>query len=237
MGGFGKTIIAAALVSLSLAACDEGRIYDDTVIGSRDGITVRLSGQLSGIGTWPGGYNVVVAGFDDRSDYALISKSVGVPDEDGNVEVEMTGVGDGVVTLELCVINRLRQRVVTFASVPAGNTSVVDIDAGVLDVSMFGAIQSSVFGTTCSNCHGASNHAAAGLYLTEGMSYGSLVGQPSVKDDAMLRVSPGDASSSMLYQTVAGDVSATWNYDHTKEIISVVTLDLIKDWIDDGAKQ
>ncbi|MCM1518159.1 MAG: hypothetical protein NC117_05930 [Pseudoflavonifractor sp.] len=237
MRRLGKTIIMAAVISGSLAACDEGRIYDDTAIDSREGVTVRLSGRLSGLDTWPGGYSVVVAGFDDRSDYALISKSVGYPDADGLVEVEMTGVGEGVTTVELCVVNRLRQRVATFASVPAGGGRVIDIDAGTVDVSMFGTVQSAVFSTTCANCHGASNHAAAGLYLTEGHSYGSLVSQPSVKDAAMMRVSLGDASSSMLYQALATDVSTSWNYDHTKEIISIVTLDLIKDWIDGGARQ
>lgn len=82
---------------------------------------------------------------------------------------------------------------------------------------------------------GASNHAAAGLYLTDGRSRESLVGVRSALVDGAMRVSPGNARASVLWQAVATDVSAAWRYDHTVEIPSESTRRLIEAWIDGGA--
>lgn len=229
-------LAVAALISLS--SCDEGRIYDDTDVVEERGVRVSMTGRLSGLDTWPDGYTVVLAAFDGKSDYAIVAKPVGTVPEGGDVSMEMEVTGGEPAAVELCAVNRLRRRVATFASVPCNAfMNGVELDAGDVDVSMFSAIQHDVFNTTCANCHGASTHAAAGLYLTEGHSYSSLVGVGSQLLPDAQRVALGDADVSVLYNAIATDLSAGWRYDHTKEIISTITIDLIKDWIDNGAQQ
>ena len=49
----------------SLIACDDGKIYDETVIVTGEGRTLKLTGQITGVESWPEEYSVVVAGFGD----------------------------------------------------------------------------------------------------------------------------------------------------------------------------
>lgn len=217
------------------ASCDDGRIYEENVSLPEEGRVVKLTGLLSGAGNWSSGYTVVIAGFNDESDYAVIAKAVPAAD---TREVVLSGISEEVTKLELCVISRLRKRVVTFRTFDCPVTAdTIRVEAGTLNVGMYAAIQDRLFNTTCANCHGASTQAAAGLFLTEGKSHAALVGQPSLKVPGELLVEPGKASRSVLYQALFTDLSAGWNYDHTKEVLSSEMEDVLEDWIDDGAKE
>lgn len=79
------------------------------------GHVLKLTGRFSGLGNWADGYSVVVAGFNDKSEYAVITKSLPLNQPDGT-EVVMTfgGINDEVTALKLCVINRLRECVAVF---------------------------------------------------------------------------------------------------------------------------
>ena len=61
---------------IGLHACDEGRIYENAVVATGEGRTVKMTGRISGVDKWSGDYSVVVAGFDDESDYAIIITAV-----------------------------------------------------------------------------------------------------------------------------------------------------------------
>lgn len=218
-----------------VSSCDDGRIYDDVTASGGSGdaaATVRFSGNLDGLDSWHGGYSVVIAGFGD-SDYAEVSKTV-----TGGV-FEMGGVTDDIKTVELCVVNRLRKRVATFASVdPVKDADgYIDFDAGDVDVAMYRAVQSAVFDAACVQCHGGSNHSAASLDLTASGSYDALAGVVSVKSPDMMRVTPGDASASVLWRALATDMSDDWAYRHHTIISNTTSVDLVKDWIDAGAKK
>ena len=109
--------ILLGLGILCWVSCDEGRIYEAVPATAEGGRTVKFTGKVTGMDTWPSGYTVAVAGFDAKSEYALTSANV-MPSqagEDGMVQVVMSGVTDEVTQIELCVINRIRERVVTFA--------------------------------------------------------------------------------------------------------------------------
>lgn len=231
-------IIISSIVAVLLSSCDDGKIYDDTIITQEEGISVKLIGKLSGIDKWPSNYNIALAGFGD-SEYAITSKDVTTVDENStDVNIVMSGVNSQVKTIELCAIDRLRKRVVTFGSIECNqSTDTLLFDVGSVDVGMFNAIQESVFNLTCAQCHGGSNYAAAGLYLTQGKSYAALVNQPSKLIENQLLVNPGDASASTLYNILNSDITSSWGYDHSVEILSTSTLDLIKNWIDTGAKE
>ena len=119
---------AGLLALLALAAsCDDGRLYADRLILPEEGRVVRLTATLDGLDTWADGYSVVLAGFGEGSDYAVIAKSVQAAD-DGTVDITMSGVAEEVTTLEVCAINRIRKRIAPpspttpSASTPAGWT-------------------------------------------------------------------------------------------------------------------
>mgnify|MGYP000007785682 FL=1 len=88
--------ILLGLGILWLVSCDEGRIYEAVPATAEGGRTVKFTGKVTGMDTWPSGYTVAVAGFDAKSEYALTSANV-MPSqagEDGTVQVVMSGVTD-----------------------------------------------------------------------------------------------------------------------------------------------
>lgn len=231
--------IGMALALLwGLASCDDGPIYEKSQ-GTTDGKTARMEGTLTGLATWPSKYNVAIAGFSDEDKYAVISKVITSAniDEDGHVDITLSGIPDEVKTVELCVINRLRQRVVTLHSEDAADGHIA-FDVGTVDVGMYAAIQKHLFDTSCTACHGASTFAAAGLNLTEGKSYDQMVNRASSKVAGLDIVTPGDAEGSVLHQVLNTDLSATWHQNHSdmlnKERQAEV-LTMLDDWINNGA--
>lgn len=219
-----------------LCGCDEGRIEEDLAVGAAEGRTVRLEAELHGLATWPDGYSVVVAGFSPGGAYAEISKPVASStDSDGRCVFEMGGVGSDVTVVELCAIDRLRRRVATFVSVDADGTGTISLDPGVVDVSMYAAVQTEVFDTRCVQCHGRTGHAAASLRLTADASHADLVGVSSVKEPDLLRVDACSSGTSLLYRALTTDMTRTWGYDHSVEVVDDVLTALLRDWIDTGA--
>lgn len=226
-----------------LSACDEGRIPEKEIVMTEEGRVAKLSCSIKGLSTWASGYNVVIAGFKESSSYAVTSVNISSSSvqEGENVDLVLSGISDEVSTIEVCVINRLRERVASFSSTEALDTSdTIRIDAGALDVSMYNAIQQTVFTPSCAACHGSAAGTPSGhLYLTEGNSYADLYDVYSTKVDNRKRVNPGNAEESVLYQVLTTDLSAGWHYDHLPLLDdddSDNLLTLIRDWIDSGAQ-
>lgn len=79
-------------------SCDDGRIYEKEVTLPQEGLTLKLTGHLTGVDTWPEKYTLCVAGFTDESDYAVLSKVI-APDhaasgEEGLVQHNHTDLLD-----------------------------------------------------------------------------------------------------------------------------------------------
>ncbi|MDY5238143.1 hypothetical protein [Bacteroides helcogenes] len=234
-----KLILILALLVTMFASCDDGRIYEKTVVVPEEGFTLKLTGNISGISNWPDKYSVVIAGFGENSEYAIISKIIPAPSVDGgSVQVTLSGIGDDVTTLELCVLNRLRKRIVSYKTLNdlTADADTIYMDAGTVDVGMYSTIQNKVFNENCVGCHGRSNFAAKNLFLTDGKSYDALVNRASNVDTEKLLVSPGSAQESFLHFVL--NRNGDTQHDHA-DILSTKTslLTLIDDWIDGGAKQ
>jgi hypothetical protein len=236
-------LFAGIIAFMGLQACDEGRLYEDEIPISPEGRTVTLTAHLTGLATWPDpSMYVVLAGFNDDSDYALINKSVPIPTTEGDeVSVVLSGIKENVTRVELCAINRLRKHIVSFYTIDESkltSSNEIEVDAGTLNVGMYNTIQERIFSATCANCHGAATSAAAGLYLTAGKSHDAIVNVPSKKLPDMNIVEPGDAAKSALYQAISTDVTITdeWRYNHTAEVVDDGLLALIRQWITHGAK-
>ena len=43
---------------IGLHACDEGRIYENAVVATGEGRTVKMTGRISGVDKWSGDYSV-----------------------------------------------------------------------------------------------------------------------------------------------------------------------------------
>ena len=234
-------IILWALAVCLFSACDDGRIYPETA-ATAEGKTVVMEGVLNGLDNWSSNYRVSIAGFEDANDeYASVSKVITTSDiKDGKTTVELSGLKSEIKLVRLCILDRLRRHIVTFNEVDVSNaTEPVKMDVGTVNISMFNAIQQNYFNTTCANCHGASNRAAAGLYLTEGKSYNALVGADSRKVEGKKLVEPNNAANSVLHmvlnqQSVEG-ISMD-HYDLVSEKNKLTILPLIDSWINNGAK-
>ena len=164
-----------------------------------------MEGVLNGLDNWSSNYRVSIAGFEDANDeYASVSKVITTSDiKDGKTTVELSGLKSEIKLVRLCILDRLRRHIVTFNEVDVSNaTEPVKMDVGTVNISMFNAIQQNYFNTTCANCHGASNRAAAGLYLTEGKSYNALVGADSRKVEGKKLVEPNNAANSVLHMVL-----------------------------------
>lgn len=237
-----KNHILATLLGLTaivFGACDDGHIPEKAV-SFKDGRVVKLTATLTGMENWPDEYSVAVAGFDGTDDYAVISKAIS-KNVEGSMSIVLSGINDNVSNVQLCVLDRLRRHVVTFREMELERTrDTMYMDVGSVDVSMFNAIQQGYLNTTCANCHGASNRAAAGLYLTEGRSYDAMVGKPSAKVSGINMVEPGDAGNSLLHiilhqESVEG-ISMT-HRDLVSEKNEQSILPLIDSWINNGASR
>ena len=237
-----SSIVLLVFAFFLSSACDDGRIYPETDI-LPEGRTVLLEGSLEGLENWPADYRVSIAGFEGADDeYANVSKVISSSDViNGKVSVELSGIKENITLVRLCILDRLRKHIVSFKEVDISKADeLVRMDVGTIDISMLNAIQISYFNTTCANCHGASNRAAAGLYLTEGKSYGSLVDVDSKKVEGKKLVAPGASSNSVLHmvlnqQSVEG-ISMD-HYDLVSEKNKMTILPLIDSWINNGAKE
>lgn len=245
----GKMKIMLRIFSLatifSLASCDDGPI-EKVTNATTGGKVVKIEGTITGLGTWSDRYDVAVAGFTEEAGnetmpYATISKVMTV-DDNNHASIVLSNIGSSVTSVEVCALNRLRQRIVTFASKdissePEGDT--IRYDFGTLDASMLAGVQTGIFNTTCTACHGDNGHAAASLNLTEGNSYAALVNQPSAKQPELSRVKPGNADSSLVWRVIYDDISAGWHQNHSDMLNkerAAGLIQLLQDWINDGAK-
>lgn len=230
-------VLVLALLLLHLISCDDGRIYADYDIDDET-TTIHVTANINGIDKWPKGYNIAIAAFGDDSEYAIVSKVISKPNNDLNhVDVRLSGITADATTVELCAIDALRRKVVSFYRVDFSHTGdTLHADAGNINADMYGAIQSQIFATTCTACHGGGETAAAGLYLTADRSRDALVNRTSRKEPALQLVTPGESHNSVLYKTLATDLSSSWRINHAQMVFEDIKLNLVADWIDNGCK-
>jgi hypothetical protein len=101
------------------------------------------------------------------------------------------------------------------------------------------SIQANIFTPTCavSGCHSGPG-AMLGLRLDAGSSYASLVNKASFYDTngTLLRVKPGDPDASFLIQKLEPNPAFGDRMPLTGCCLQQVTIDVIRQWIQDGAQ-
>lgn len=227
-----------------LTGCDDGPIHEKEYVPTTTGYTAVVKGTFKKQSTWTSGYSVVVAGFSDKSDYAIIQKTLAAKNnEDTEISTTLSNISDTTKTLEIAVVNSLRKRVATLFSyeIPANQQikDTIRLNVGELNVGMFATINKEIFqGKNCSRCH-ASPTATAHLDLTSDNAYKSIVGVESYKNPEYMRVKPGSADSSFLYKVITtGDERVAYNHPALFVDSKYATFQtIIKKWINDGAKE
>ena len=87
-----------------------------------------------------------------------------------------------------------------------------------------------IFSANCTNCHGNSG----GLNLSEDVSYDNLVNVTSQNYSPSLRVNPGSAANSVLWNKVLGSGNGN-QMPQGGPYLSQSDIDLIETWINEGA--
>lgn len=221
----------ALTAAILLSSCDDGRIYPDQTELTNIGRTIKIECRLTGTEAWriSPDYALSLAAFAGGSEYALVSRNIASSSLSDSV-LTLTGIPAEAQTVEICILDRLRKRVVTLASADA-SLNVVTIPS--LDVSPLSAAQQAVFTPTCSACHGG-GHNAGGVSLatmadTRRTTVGIAANHPD--EGASLRVAPGNPDASVLYRALTTDASASWAYDHSVEVVNPALRDIVGLWI------
>jgi hypothetical protein len=101
------------------------------------------------------------------------------------------------------------------------------------------SIQDNVFTVTCAvpGCHGGAG-AQQGLRLDPGFSAGNLISVPSPRDPNLIRVVPGDPDASFIIQKLQGtDGLLGDRMPDGGPYLTTATINVIRQWIQDGAPQ
>lgn len=222
-----------ATMTLLVAGCDDGKIYPDNSEMESSGFSVTMKGVLTGCGQYHDTqYIVALAAFETDNEFAIVSKNL----SDGADDVTITNIDPNAATIEICILSRLRKRVMTLASLSVETTTGTDVifNVGELNAAPFAAISSDIFTKTCLQCHGGTETPAAGLDLNASKAYADIVSIPSKVVENELIVDPGNASASTLWQAVATDISESWRFDHSN-LLTTDKSSFIESWINNGA--
>lgn len=233
-------------VSCMLASCDSGDILDKEVTVRESGKIVKLTATINGISDWGGKYNVAVAAFSGDNQYALSQRAIPENTAEGTtVSIVMNNLSTEVNTVELTLTNKLRQRILTLASMNIddfkADGDTIRMDLGTIRIDEMGCIQRGIFDVACIQCHGANGRSAGNLNLTEGNASACLVdvdAQSSVAGLGYKRIVAGNPSESLLYQILNPGGEDILHYNHTEVLSSQFknNLEEIKsllyEWID-----
>lgn len=138
---FFSFIINALLFSCLFVSCDDGKIYDEGRHVEIEGGIARVTAIILGVQTWPSDYTIVVAGFKKDDEYAAVAKTVKTAD-DGSMDLILKGISNEVNQIEVCVINKLRKRIVSFYQTDFTDSSdTLKLDIGTVNASLFNGIQ------------------------------------------------------------------------------------------------
>lgn len=102
----------------------------------------------------------------------------------------------------------------------------------------FDSIQNNIFSVTCAvpGCHGGAG-AQQGLRLDPGFAYGNLVNVASPRDSNLIRVIPTDPDKSFIIHKLEGTQTLGDRMPQGGPYLPQSTIDVIRQWIANGAPQ
>lgn len=228
------------LVLLMLSACDSGDVHE-VYRRATTGRTALLTGPIDEWEELPEGYNLALAAFGSSSQYALGQRILSSSDvENGRLRVALSELSDTVHTVELCVTNTLRKKVMSLqrlemASQPPQDT--VRLESALRALTAAACLQKGLFDEACIRCHGGGNQSARGLNLTEGHSMAMLVNVPAASHPELLRVAGGNPEESLLHRILAESGQDVLHVNHVEILHKLgVDTDVLRTFIDEWIK-
>lgn len=217
-------------------ACDSGDIYPETE-DNASGRSVSASYLFSNAGAFPENYKIVFATFSSSSSYPVSSTQISESNISNNsCNVSLSNVTDDAETVGLYLVQQYgSKKIHTFSESYISSFEEGNIEMGSCSVELasFSRIQNQVF-SQCIQCHGGSEYAAAGLYLTEGLSYSNLVEVQSINNSSKMRVMPGSFINSFIVDLLSDESGLRYNHSDLSTLNND-DLELIKTWISSGA--
>ncbi len=222
--------------SVFFISCDSGDIYPDE-FKSENGVVVKASFTFEELGTFPSSYQVLFGAFSDGKVEPIVSKTIVKPKQGEEVTITLSNLPDDATSLKLCLTTLGKQPVYTFykMDIPEGAGDSVVIPTQEIHLMQFDRIQQQVFTPSCVACHGGSG--AAGLSLSEGVSYANLVNKLAIRStESKNRVTPSDVDNSFLINILEhGNLLKTYHTSIPSKYSDDLTL--LKEWIHNGAKK
>ena len=124
------------------------------------------------------------------------------------------------------------------ASGNIGVSADVDVTVDNAVATTLGQIQAQVFTPMCAGCHSGptSSSLPSGMNLsTANESFNALVNVASLQVGTLNRVTPNDTANSYLIQKLEGTQAVGGRMPQGGPFLDQATMDMIKDWINDGA--
>ncbi len=182
---------------------------------------------------WPENQQIRLGLFDAEGDKEPVSW-VAVNEPSGqNTTVSLSDVPEGnyYMNLYLTESSIYKVNLASFGSITVNEDLYVNSDEVTL--LRYERVQNQIF-NKCQLCHGGSSgDLAANLDLTAAHSFEQLVNVDAEMNASMVRVIPGSADFSYLVMVLDGNI----NFDHdASNSITDADKQLIKDWINEGAK-
>ncbi|MDH6359029.1 hypothetical protein [Parabacteroides sp. PF5-9] len=234
-----KTFVHFLIISLQiflLPGCDDGKIYPEEqkdVKGGKGTMAITFTGEKA----WPEEYLLVFGAFGDDPDMPVVSKIISKPASSGDeVSVTLNGLDERTKELSIAVVNKGRQPLYHFYRYAVKDPyAEMTLPMKEIDLADYNRIQEQVFDAYCIRCHGGGSVPAAGLDLTAGKSYHTLVNKPATLSKAgRLLVEPDKPGRSFLTEILEEDII---RYNHTDVLPEKELITLIKTWIENGAHE
>lgn len=244
-------ILLGLMSALALSSCDDGDIKTSSAVTLKDGYVVKVTGALANASSWSElgkSYTLVVAGFAEGDSFPTISKII--PPASESIDITLSGMENSVSTVELCAINSIYKRVVSYDTIFSFQDNpdwdprdTIFYEADGRDVGVYSGIYSKLFAGKgkCFRCHGEGSAAADMHLVGKENSYAELVGVDAKTVSGSKRVVAGDADNSVLYRVATEaktDGALPWHYDHVSNVdgLDYNNQKLLRDWINAGAK-
>ncbi len=231
-------IFATLTATLLSSGCDSGDIIEQT---DAEAGGLRCSGLVTFNNTsaWPHEYSIVIAAFGGN-DYPLMSKGLSKPAVGDSTLLTMEAIPEGTEDIAIALLNKSRKKVTSFfthsITKKERENNIIDLGSIHIDLLNYDRIQHQVF-SNCINCHGASEKAACGLFLTEEESYDAIVDIASKRDSQYKIVHPSLSEESFILHVLEGKTDLV-HYDHKNVSFNSETEDinLLRLWINNLEK-
>ncbi|MDR1500527.1 MAG: hypothetical protein LBI58_06050 [Tannerellaceae bacterium] len=231
-----KTALILIWSGVMATACDSGDIYPFEARERDDNITLAAGFILEGDAGGADNYQLCLAAFEQDSPSPIVWTRVIKSQRTDSVRLTLSNIPPEADVVRLCLLTIGRRDIYDFFSFDiSGAEGDVEIPLTTVQLELdYGKIQEIFERNTCTACHGDES-GGGGLLLAAGRSYESLVNRKAYNSPKM-RVEPFSVQKSFLIDVLTSD-TLSLSHPHSSIIYDQDELNLLRAWIERGAKQ